>query len=117
MKILAKALLRLDGLSHVLAWTRDPVLACKDPASLDFVELPRLKLRFEAKPDGPGGKVRLTFSFFFVLVGIFAGILDERWLGLVGISAGTTTERKVRLRLARFLTGIGRKIVEACQGR
>ncbi|CAM9946555.1 unnamed protein product, partial [Ectocarpus sp. 8 AP-2014] len=59
MKVLAKALLRLDGLSHVLAWTRDPVLACKDPASLDFVELPRLRLRFEAKADGPGGKVRL----------------------------------------------------------
>lgn len=57
MKVLAKALLRLDGLSHVLAWTRDPVLACKDPASLDFVELPRLRLRFEAKADGPGGKV------------------------------------------------------------
>lgn len=58
MKTLAKALLRLDGLSHVLAWTRDPVLACKDAASLHFVELPRLKLRFEAKADGSGRKVR-----------------------------------------------------------
>lgn len=57
MKALAKALLRLDGLSHVLAWTKDPVVACKDPASLDFVELPRVRLRFEAKADGPGGKV------------------------------------------------------------
>lgn len=56
MKVLAKALLRLDGLSHVLAWTKDPVLACKDAASLDFVELPRLRLRFEARADGPGGK-------------------------------------------------------------
>ena len=61
MKVLAKALLRLDGLSHVLAWTRDPVLACKDPASLDFVELPRLRLRFEAKADGPGGKVGVVW--------------------------------------------------------
>lgn len=61
MKMLAKALLRLDGLSHVLAWTKDPVLACKDAASLDFVELPRLRLRFEAKPDGPGGKVCSSF--------------------------------------------------------
>lgn len=56
MKTLAKALLRLDSLSHVLAWTRDPVVACKDPTSLHTVELPRLRLRFEAKPDGPGGK-------------------------------------------------------------
>ena len=63
MKILAKALLRLDGLSHVLAWTRDPTLACKDAASLDFVELPRLRLRFEAKADGPGGKVCVVCVF------------------------------------------------------
>lgn len=62
MKILAKALLRLDCLSHILAWTRDPVLACKDAAALDFVELPRLRLRFEAKADGPGGKVGLSLS-------------------------------------------------------
>lgn len=68
MKVLAKALLRLDGLSHVLAWTKDPVLACKDPASLDFVELPRLRLRFEAKADGPGGKVRLVFRVVRVRV-------------------------------------------------
>lgn len=60
MKILAKALLRLDGLSHVLAWTRDPVMACKDAASLDFVELPRLKMRFEGKADGPGGKACIS---------------------------------------------------------
>lgn len=60
MKTLAKTLLRLDGLSHVLAWTRDPVLACKDPAALHMVELPRLRLRFEAKADGPGGKVRVV---------------------------------------------------------
>lgn len=65
MKVLAKALLRLDGLSHVLAWTRDPVLACKDAASLDFVELPRLRLRFEAKADGPGGKVCVCGSLLF----------------------------------------------------
>lgn len=57
MKTLAKALLRLDGLSHVLAWTKDPVLACKDPAALHMVELPRVRLRFEAKADGPGGTV------------------------------------------------------------
>ena len=68
MKVLAKALLRLDGLSHVLAWTKDPVSACKDPASLDFVELPRLRLRFEAKADGPGGKVRLVFRVVRVRV-------------------------------------------------
>lgn len=61
MKTLAKVLLRLEGLSHVLAWTRDPVLACKDAAALHFVELPRLRLRFEAKVDGPGGKVRYIF--------------------------------------------------------
>lgn len=58
MKTLAKALLRLDCLSHVLAWTKDPVFACKDAAGLDFVELPRLRMRFEAKADGPGGTVR-----------------------------------------------------------
>lgn len=67
MKILAKALLRLDGLSHVLAWTRDPVIACKDAASLDFVELPRLKLRFEAKADGPGGTVSQLVVDFLLL--------------------------------------------------
>lgn len=67
MKTLARTLLRLDGLSHVLAWTRDPVLACKDAASLHFVELPRLRLRFEAKSDGPGGKV-VFFLLFCVTV-------------------------------------------------
>lgn len=57
MKLLAKALLRLDGLSHVLAWTKDPVLACKDAAALDSVELPRLRLRFQAKADRSSRKV------------------------------------------------------------
>lgn len=77
MKILAKALLRLDGLSHVLAWTRDRVVACKDPASLDFVELPRLRLRFEAKADGPGGKVCDYFIHYFGVLFTSGG---EVWL-------------------------------------
>lgn len=85
MKVLAKALLRLDGLSHVLAWTKDPVLACKDPASLDFVELPRLRLRFEAKADGPGGKVLVCLFVSYVHMYLCTYVFR------VGFVVGSTT--------------------------
>jgi len=40
---------RLDNLSHVLVWSSEQVQSANSPASIDFIELPRVNLKFKAK--------------------------------------------------------------------
>jgi hypothetical protein len=46
---LTKVINRIENLSHVLVWTREPVTETKSPCSIDIIELPRLLLTFESK--------------------------------------------------------------------
>jgi len=60
LKQLAKALTRMESISHILVWTAEEVQTGDDGAKIDLVELPRMNLVF-----GPGkchGATRL-FSF------------------------------------------------------
>ena len=49
LKVLANLLRRLDNLSHVLLWTLAAVSKPNDKCSVDLVELPRVRLVFQAK--------------------------------------------------------------------
>eukprot|EP00755_Sulcionema_specki_P008255 Sspe_Gene.40443::Locus_19530_Transcript_1_1_Confidence_1.000_Length_7240::g.40443::m.40443 len=51
---LARVLMRVESLSHVLVWTRDLEAdpAAPTPLSIDVVQLPRLKLSFTAREEG-----------------------------------------------------------------
>jgi hypothetical protein len=51
---IADTLSRLDNLSHVLAWSSSDARLGED-LDITLVELPRLKLRFEARVHGGGG--------------------------------------------------------------
>ncbi|CAM9179352.1 unnamed protein product, partial [Ectocarpus fasciculatus] len=51
---LARLLLRLDSLSHILAWSKTNPADGSAPVSIDLIELPRLRLTLEKQvlPDG-----------------------------------------------------------------
>ena len=46
---IGELLLRLENLSHILVWTKTRVMKSKDEASIDMIELPRLRLSFAAR--------------------------------------------------------------------
>ena len=58
LKDLAKALTRLESLSHILVWTEKPVLNGVEENTVNLVELPRMNLTFY--PEESGGKTRLV---------------------------------------------------------
>jgi len=60
---LAKTLARLEQLSHILVWTTQTDYDANEggPISLDLVQLPRLKLSFQARL-GPDGATYLLYS-------------------------------------------------------
>eukprot|EP01060_Flectonema_neradi_P006280 TRINITY_DN1420_c0_g1_i1.p1 TRINITY_DN1420_c0_g1~~TRINITY_DN1420_c0_g1_i1.p1 ORF type:complete len:4698 (+),score=1051.93 TRINITY_DN1420_c0_g1_i1:123-14216(+) len=53
---LASVMMRLECLSHILAWTRDLSITSDymGPVSVDLIQLPRLKLSFSAKVESDG---------------------------------------------------------------
>eukprot|EP00755_Sulcionema_specki_P014189 Sspe_Gene.56011::Locus_30819_Transcript_1_1_Confidence_1.000_Length_7199::g.56011::m.56011 len=64
---LARVLMRIESLSHVLVWTRDLSTNPTAPLSIDLVQLPRLKLTFTARvEDGVTRLYSLDHSNLFV---------------------------------------------------
>lgn len=56
---LGRLLIRLDDLSHVLAWTNmDPTQGTEATPTIDLVEMPRLGVSFRV--EQPNGKMRLV---------------------------------------------------------
>ncbi len=59
LRQLADVLMRLENLSHVLVWSASSGADPTEKATIDLVELPRLKLQFRASPDAIG-RMRLA---------------------------------------------------------
>ena len=51
LRDLCQVVMRLDGLSHCMAWTKAPVKSPEDACSVDLVEFPRLRLSFHTKRE------------------------------------------------------------------
>lgn len=57
LRRLARLLLRLEDLSHILVWSLSELSKANDDCTIDLIELPRLHLTFRAKVEA--GSVRL----------------------------------------------------------
>ena len=51
LKRIGMLLSRLDNLAHVLVWSKSTVPSPHSPASIDFIDLPRVNLRFTARTE------------------------------------------------------------------
>ena len=80
LRQLADVLMRLENLSHVLVWSASSGADPNEKATIDLVELPRLRLHFRAEPD-ERGRMRLASVEH---AGLYvATCCDERTAGLL----------------------------------
>jgi hypothetical protein len=80
---LGQFLVRLDDLSHCLVWSKQATAAPGDQASIDSIELPRLKLKFYAKADTTEDKKTVTRLYSADYAGLCSLCLSRASAGLL----------------------------------
>jgi hypothetical protein len=89
LKRVGMLLSKLDNLAHVLIWSTGKVQSAHSPASIDFIELPRVNLSFKAKlfETSDGNKENRLFSNdhdgLFIAISTEAREIADRLLGSI----------------------------------
>ena len=87
LKRVGMLLSKLDNLAHVLVWSTEKVPSAHSPASIDYIELPRVNLKFKAKPfETNDGKTEYRlysndYDGLFIAVSTEAREITDRLLG------------------------------------
>jgi hypothetical protein len=78
LKRVGMMLSRLDNLAHVLVWSKSKVQSAHSPGTIDYIELPRVNLSFEAKDFATleGTKELRIYSNDYV-DGLFIAVSNE----------------------------------------